>query len=76
MLFSHLLPPERVSAMLDAYTRQSEEKLAQLTGTEDTPQTPGERFVAGLGNAIYVAMLDFLKTHRADIETQAPQAAE
>ena len=30
MLFSHLLPQERVSDLLDAYVRQNEEKLAQL----------------------------------------------
>jgi len=74
MLFSNLLPPERVSAMLDAYIRQSEEKLAQLNKT-NVP-TRGERFVAGFGQAIYLAMIDFLRSHRADIETATRPAAE
>jgi DNA-binding PadR family transcriptional regulator len=74
MLFSNLLPPERVSAMLDAYIRQSEEKLAQLNKTNVS--TRGERFAAGFGQAIYLAMIDFLRSHRADIETAARPAAE
>jgi len=43
MLFSNLLPPERV---------------------------------AGFGQAIYLAMIDFLRSHRADIETATRPAAE
>ena len=39
-------------------------------------QNPGERFVIGLGQAIYDAMLGFLRAHRAEIEGQAAQAAE
>lgn len=76
MLFSHLLPPDHVTAILDGYIRQSEEKLAQLTSPSDMPKTPGEIFVTGLGRAIYVAMLDFLHTHRADVETTSKTAAE
>lgn len=76
MLFSHLLPPERVTAMLDAYIRENELKLAQLTKPEEATPTPGERFVTDLGKAIYQAMLDFLNAHRGDIETQTTQAAE
>ena len=74
MLFSHLLPPARVSELADAYIRQSEEKLALLDNT--SANTPGERFAAGLGKAIYVAMLAFLREHRADIETPVTRAAE
>src|SRR5271165_5481525 len=33
MLFSHLLPPERVTAMLNAYIAQNEKNLAQLCET-------------------------------------------
>lgn len=76
MLFAHLLPPERVHAMLDAYIRQSETKLAQIVQHQSAGQTPGERFVMGLGRAIYVAMLEFLADHRAEIETAPAEAAE
>src|SRR5271165_4615893 len=34
MLFSHLLPPERVSAMLDEYLSQSRAKLAHIAEHE------------------------------------------
>lgn len=74
MLFSHLLPPERVSQMLDAYIDQNEEKLTQLE--KAAACTNGERFVSGLGRAIYAAVLDFLRLHRAEIETASRSAAE
>jgi DNA-binding PadR family transcriptional regulator len=74
MLFSHLLPPERVSQMLDAYIRQSEEKLAQLN--RSCLNAPGERFAAGLGKAIYAAMIEFLLSQRTDIEMSVRPAAE
>ncbi len=69
MLFSHLLPKERVRAMMDVYIAQSQSKLAMIE--EGMPRTTAEAFVAGLGQAIYRASLDFLKSHRADIENQA-----
>jgi PadR family transcriptional regulator, regulatory protein AphA len=74
MLFSHLLPEQRVSELLDNYVRQNEEKLAQLN--KATAQTRGESFAIGLGQAIYVAMLDFLREHRSDLETAQCPAAE
>jgi hypothetical protein len=76
MLFSHLLPQERVASMLDNYIRLGEEKLAQLSGMKATPQTPGEKFVAGFGRATYEAMLHFLRTHRHEIEQPTAEAAE
>jgi PadR family transcriptional regulator AphA len=76
MLFSHLLPPPRVSAMLDAYIHQCETKLAQICDHKSAAHTPGERFVKGLGQAIYVSMLEFLQAHRAEIEEPPAEAAE
>lgn len=76
MLFSHLLPPEHTSAMLDAYIRQSRIKLAQIGDPDAKATTAGERFVMGLGRAIYTAMLEFLASHRGDIETPRAEAAE
>jgi DNA-binding PadR family transcriptional regulator len=75
MLFSHLLPPDRVSAMIDAYIDQCEAKRTQIAGHGE-PQTEGERFVLGMGQTIYAAMIDYLRTHRAGIECPQPQAAE
>ena len=76
MLFSHLLPKDHVAAMVDHYIQQSEEKLAQLMGAEPDPESPGERFVIGYGRATYIAMLNYLRAHRADIERIAAEAAE
>jgi DNA-binding PadR family transcriptional regulator len=76
MLFSHLLPPERVRAMLDDYIRQNRAKLGQIAEHEPQPTAPGERFVMGLGRAIYVAMLQFLEAHRSELERPRAEAAE
>jgi PadR family transcriptional regulator AphA len=74
MLFAHLLPPERVTAMINAYIAQSEAKLAQIRAGK--PKCPGEAFVNGLGRTIYEASLKFIRAHRADVESQTAQAAE
>src|ERR1051325_10313888 len=64
MLFSDLLPPERVSALLDAYIEQAEAKLAHLSEHKHldertaVPPTAGEEFVKGVGKAVYVAIID------------------
>lgn len=76
MLFSHLLPQDHVVAMVDTYIQQNEEKLAQLMQPDGEPQTPGESFVIGFGRAIYVAMLNFLRAKRAELERKSAEAAE
>ena len=75
MLFSHLLPQAHVSAMLDAYIGQVEGKLGQLREEKPEPQTTGERFVTGFGQAVYVAILDFLRAERSEVENVAVKAA-
>jgi len=76
MLFSHLLPEPRVVEMMDAYIQQNEIKLAQLMTPDAVETTEGERFAKGLGRTVYIAMLNFLRAHRAKLEGQAAQAAE
>ena len=76
MLFSHLLPQPRVVEMVDTYIRHSETKLAQLSAPKTEVQTEGERFVTGYGRAVYVAMLNFLRLYRAELQGQAAEAAE
>jgi len=72
------LPPARVSGMLDTYISQVEEKFAHLNTQHAASQSSGEKFVTGFGRAVYVAILEFLRTHRAEIEQQqaAAEAAE
>jgi DNA-binding PadR family transcriptional regulator len=76
MLFSNLLPHPRVVEMIDTYIQHGEAKLAQLLAPDCGAMTDGERFVKGLGRTVYIAMLNFLRDHRAEIEGQAAQAAE
>jgi PadR family transcriptional regulator, regulatory protein AphA len=76
MLFADLLPEERVSQMLAAYIAHTDEKLAQLRRADAKPRREGERFANGLGQATYTAILEYLRVHRANIETRTAQAAE
>src|ERR1700744_2246764 len=76
MLFSHLLPEPHVADMMDAYIQQNETKLAQVMAPDAADATEGERFVRGMGRTVYIAMLNFLRTHRAKLEGQTAQAAE
>ena len=77
MLFADLLPRERVSQMLNGYIDQLEGKFAQLNRRERRPESKGEKFAAGLGRAVYTAMLDYLREQRTEFEqNEAAQAAE
>jgi DNA-binding PadR family transcriptional regulator len=68
MLFADLLPSPRVSKMLDEYIAQAEDKLAQLEEQSLKPKSAHERFVMGIGRAVYISIIDFLRTHRAEVE--------
>ena len=77
MLFSDLLPKERVAAMIDHYAAEAEAKLAQLNESNTRPKNSGEEFANGFGRAIYEAMLDFLKNQRTKFHAEpAAVAAE
>jgi DNA-binding PadR family transcriptional regulator len=76
MLFSDLLPAERVRSLLEDYISQTEAKLAQLNAGSTAPENPGEAFANGFGRAIYKAALDFLKSQRVQFESQQAVAAE
>ena len=76
MLFADLLPKERVNQMLDAYIARTEDILSQLRQADAKPQREGEHFANGLGRAGYAAILEYLRAHRAKIETQTAEAAE
>jgi DNA-binding PadR family transcriptional regulator len=75
MLFSHLLPRERVAALLESYIADKEARLEQLNARTADVQTPGESFVNGLGRTIYGATLDYLRAHRSGLPACA-EAAE
>lgn len=75
MLFSHLLPRERVHALLESYIADKEARLARLDARTADARTPGEHFVNGLGRTIYAAMLEYLRQHRSGM-TACAEAAE
>jgi DNA-binding PadR family transcriptional regulator len=75
MLFSHLLPRQRVQALLESYIADRETRLAQLDAHKADAQTPGEMFVNGLGRTIYAATLDYLRAQRSGLSASA-EAAE
>lgn len=75
MLFSHLLPRERVQALLETYIADKEARLAGLNARTEEAESPGEVFVNGLGRTIYAAMLDYLRQHRIGM-TACAEAAE
>ncbi|MBU6296998.1 MAG: PadR family transcriptional regulator [Alphaproteobacteria bacterium] len=74
MLFSDLLPEQRIAQMYDAYAAQTEDAFRQLQQAK--PQSAGGHFAIGLGRAAYGAILDYLRVHRAELETQTAEAAE
>jgi DNA-binding PadR family transcriptional regulator len=76
MLFADLLPPERVRVMTDEYINRCRDKLDHIAEHDTPDAAPGERFVMGLGRAIFVAMLDYLDAHRTDMERPRAEAAE
>jgi len=76
MLFADLLPKDRVSQMLDDYIAHIDHKLAHLERVEGNAQSKGEHFATGMGRAAFTAILDFLHTHRVDIEAEDVKAAE
>src|SRR6185295_1399397 len=60
MLFSDLLPPTRVNALIDGYIAQGEQKLTQLELRSREPLVAGEHFAIDLARTMYTSMLDFL----------------
>ena len=76
MLFSDLLPADRVAEMIDAYIAQSEAKLAQLNESNSPTKNLGESFANGFGRAMYQAALKFLKEQRPKFEAAAAAPAE
>ena len=74
MLFSHILPTERVRPTARHLSQQSRRKLAQLEKV--CAETAGERFAVGLGRAVSSGHDRFLRGHRGELETAARTAAE
>lgn len=64
LLFAHLLPRDRVQAMIDRRIAECEQMLAHLDDVREKANLPGERYVIDHGRAVYAAMLEFLRAQR------------
>lgn len=83
MYFAHLLPPERVAAILDEMIAQWEFLLPHLeachaaeVGADGRPMAPGQRFAAGYGREVVSAAAGYVKEHKAELVRQISESAE
>ena len=72
LFFAHLVPPDEAVGVLDGYIAYHRQLLAQLDDTDDRRDcgTPGQRFVHGLGAAVYAAAVRYMENHRAELVDQ------
>lgn len=79
MYFAHLLPPERVSALIEQMIAQWGPLEAELDGyvRADCPEmTPGMRFAAGYGRAVVRAAMAYVRTHQGQLVEAVAQRRE
>ena len=75
LYFAHLLPPERLPAVLDAMLGHWERTLGEdlATAAHDGAQamTPGQRFALGFGQTILTAAIGYVSAHRRALLAEA-----
>lgn len=67
MYFAHLLPPERVAAIVDQMIAHWEPLVAEIETCAEAAVTPGMRFAAGYGRAVLGAALAYVREHKAEL---------
>ena len=75
MYFAHLLPPERVAAIVDQMIAHWEPLVAEIEACAGTAMTPGMRFAAGYGQAVLGAALAYVREHKAELIAAVATAA-
>lgn len=79
MYFAHLLPAERLAAIIDEMIAQWEPALAEIeacaTGA-NAQLTPGVRFAAGYGQAVLGAALAYVRGHKRQLLQAVAEDAE
>ncbi len=83
LLFAHVLPTDMVDHLIERWLIWHRGEITRLetclAAAQDgnRPQTAGDRFVIGLGIAIYQAAAAFMETHRNDLiaEINLPSTA-
>lgn len=81
--FAHLLPPERLEAVLDSMIAHWERTLALDLGSTERrraergcpPLTPGMRFGLGFGRTMLTTAIGYVKEHRAELLAEQAVAA-
>jgi DNA-binding PadR family transcriptional regulator len=71
MVFAHLMPRARVSALIDAQLAQYERKRALLVEKQKEIDTPGNYFTCSLGLASYETLIKFVRDNRHIVENAA-----
>ena len=71
MLFAHLMPRSRVSALIDAQLAHYERKRALLVEKQKEFDTPGNRFSCGAGFSFYDTVIKFVRDNRHIVEDAA-----
>lgn len=68
LFLAQLLSPEHANRIIQARISECEARIAEIDccPVEETAR-PGDRFMSGLGRAIYAAMRDYLIVHGSDL---------
>jgi DNA-binding PadR family transcriptional regulator len=79
MYFAHMLPPNRLAAIIDQMIAKWEPTVAEIercVTAEDVPMTPGMRFAAGYGGAVLGAALAYVRANKDDLVREVAAAME
>lgn len=63
LYFAHLLPPDRVAAVLDGMAAHWSQVLAEDLAADDGALTPGQRFARGYGRTVLTAAEAYVREH-------------
>ena len=73
LMFSHLLPKEHVSDVLDLIIATYQEKIHLLSEDCDMKPTPSEKFLCGFGVKVREAAIDYINQNRHMLESCAQE---
>ena len=77
MYFAHMLPPDRLAAIIDLMIAQWEPTVAEIERCVAAEQlTPGMRFAAGYGRAVLGAALAYVRANKADLVREVAAAMD
>jgi hypothetical protein len=76
MYFAHLLPPERVAAIIDQMIARWEPLVAEIEACVEASGTPGMRFAAGYGRAVLGAALAYVREQKEELVREVAEVVE